>query len=183
MTSRILWGLKLLCIGVALAGLCAAEDGNSASNPGSANANQRPHILARAQAPQMLPEQTGAVISDKTSPDDWNGMEKTLAEYQSAFEAMNLRRIQGVWPGLDRRRAAAFRGVFDFLRNTPSAPRLDLQCAAPVVVEQTVQIECRQALTYWREDDHKLKTVGPVRVAILMRKESNNWFVQSMKGL
>ncbi len=181
MTSRIRWVLKLLCAGLALAALCAADDGNPASDQGTSNLHQRPHIL-RAQAPQVRTVQSDAVTADATSPDDLGGMEKTLADYQSAFEAMSLRQIHDVWPGIDRRREAAFRGVFEFLRKTPSAPRLELQCAAPTVVEPTVMVECRQALTYWLEDG-KPKTVGPVRVAILLRKESNNWFVQSMKGL
>ncbi len=130
----------------------------------------------------MMTVQAGAGTADASSPDDLNGLEKALAGYQSAFEAMSLRQIHDVWPDLDRRREAAFRGVFEFLRKTPSAPRLELQCAAPTVVEPTVMVECRQALTYWLEDG-KLKTVGPVRVAILLKKESNNWFVQNMKGL
>lgn len=182
MNNKMLHGVKLFMVGLALVTLCAAEDGKPASDLGPANMNERPRILHQSSSPALLTVKADAINAGGISRDDFNGLEKTLSDYQSAFEAMNLPGIQRVWPNLDRRREAAFRGVFKFLQKSSTAPRLDLQCIAPAIADRTVAIDCREAVTY-SQKDNKSTTVGPVRVSIFLKKESNNWFVQEMKGL
>lgn len=189
MTGRILSILKLLCVGLALAALCAADDTSQAPvpDPDAGSANQHSRIL-RTEGPQTLPVAAprqllaGAILSNAASQDEFDGMEKTLAGYQGAFEAMSLRQMITVWPELDRRREAAFRDVFSYLRKTVSAPQLKLECAAPTMIEATVSIECRQALTY-RLENRKSKTLGPVRVAIVLKRQPHEWVIHNIEGL
>jgi len=182
MTDKVLKGLKVLLIGLALVTLCAAEDLKPAADLGPESTDQRPSILQPAPGRVLLAGRTETLSVGAISRDDFDGLERTLAEYQDAFESMDLPGIQRVWPGLDRRREAAFRGVFKFLKETSYTPRLDLQCTAPAVANLRVSIECREAVTYRQKDLH-FKTVGPVRISILLKKESNIWFVEKMKGL
>jgi hypothetical protein len=190
MHDRILWLVKLLLVGLALTAFCAADDANQLLNTSTANGQTRPTIL-QAKGPEKLQlaaprqlrtEHQGTIISAASSANEFDGVEKTLAGYRSAFEAMSLSQMSEVWPGLDRRHQAAFKGVFAFLRKTSSAPRLDLECTAPTMAGQTVSIECREAVTYTGED-RKLETVGPVRVSIQLRKQSDNWVIEGMKAL
>jgi hypothetical protein len=190
MHDRILWLVKLLLVGLALTAFCAADDGNQLLNTTTANGQTRPTILPakgpeklQLAAPQQLrAEHPGAIISGASPANEFDGVEKTLAGYRSAFEAMSLAQISEVWPDLDRRHQAAFKGVFEFLRKTSSAPRLDLECAAPAMAGGIISIECREAVTYMGEES-KPETVGPVRVSILLKKQSNNWVIQGMKAL
>jgi hypothetical protein len=74
------------------------------------------------------------------------------------------------------------REAFKFLQKTTSAPRLDLQCTAPAAADLSVALDCREAVTYSLKDK-KPTTVGPVRVSIKLKKESDVWLVETMRGL
>jgi len=178
----MLQAVKVLLIGLALVTLCAAEDVKLATDSGAANTAQRSRILQQVPGPELLTVRAEALNTGAISRDDFAGLEKTLTDYHDAFESLSLSGIYRVWPGLDRRREAAFRGVFKFLQGTASTPRLDLQCTVPVVANLTAAVDCREALTY-RQKDQTIKTVGPVRVSILLKKESDIWLVEKMRGL
>jgi hypothetical protein len=182
MTNRVLQAVKVLLIGLALVTLCVAENVKPATDSDAANTNQHSRILQQAPAPELLIVRAETLNSGAISRDDFDGLERTLTDYQDAFESLSLSGIYKVWPGLDQRREAAFRGVFKFLQGTNSTPRLDLQCTVPVVANLTASVDCREALTY-RSKDQKIKTVGPVRVSILLKKESDIWLVEKMRGL
>lgn len=180
MANRIAWTFRLLVIALTLATICAAEDSNLSLNPGVASADRRPQILLADSRPSPA-ARADVLQSDTAYPDDFAGLEKTLVNYRNAFESMSLQQIVKVWPDLDQRHEAAFKGVFAFLQKTPTAPRLDLECAAPTTLGAAISVECRQAVTYRRENRNE--TVGPVRVSILLKKQSNEWTIQNMKGL
>jgi len=182
MTDRMLQGLKVLLVGLALVTICAAEDLRPATDLGPESMDQRPAILQQAPGRVLLTGRAEALSNGAISRDDFDGLERTLTDYQGAFESMSLSGIQRVWPGIDRRREKAFRGVFKYMQGTSSSPRLDLQCTAPAVANLKAAIECREAVTYRQKNLH-FTTVGPVRISILLKKESNLWFVEKMKGL
>lgn len=182
MTNRILQGMKVLLTSLALVTICAAQDVKPGADAGSASVDHRMGIVQTSPRPKLLVVKAEALDTGTITREDLDGLERTLSDYQSAFESLSLPDIYGVWPGLDHKREAALREVFKFLQKTTSAPRLDLQCTVPAAAALTVALDCREAVTYSLKDK-KPTTVGPVRVSIKLRKESDVWFVETMKGL
>ena len=178
MDDRTLRTLLFLCVGLMFVLPCLANDANRVPSESVINSPQHPRIL---QASNQRTNRPAQAILPAPASTDFDGMERTLAGYQRAYETMSLKELFAVWPDIDPRREAALREVFKFLSKTPSTPRLDLECTAPSVVNTTVNIQCKQALT-WQED-RKPKTVGPVRVGILLKKQADDWVIQSIKGL
>jgi hypothetical protein len=115
------------------------------------------------------------------SSEEIEGMELILEKYEGAFESLSLPQVRQIWPALDRQHEDAFKRVFEAFRQTSWTRSLSLECATPKVTAGTANVECRQTLRYGTAKG-KPKELGPVRVAILLRKQSGGWVVADMKG-
>jgi hypothetical protein len=192
MAIKIVHALKVLSVVVVLLGCCAAENGSPA--PGQItgdNGSPRPRILrAEPASPRILPADSSTASHPKLSTQSFDsasskeidGIEQTLERYQSAFENLSLRQVRQVWPSLDRGREAKFKEVFKAFRSTAWTRKLGMSCAAPVFAGEAASVECEETLTYGASDETP-REVGPNRVAISLKKSSNAWVVENMKGL
>jgi hypothetical protein len=109
-------------------------------------------------------------------------MELTLQKYRAAFDNLSLPEMRQVWPGLDHRRESALKDVFKFLKASSTAPNLALECAPPTVIGDSAKVACRETLAY-SDAKGKAKSAKPAMVSISLKKQSDNWVVEAMKGL
>jgi hypothetical protein len=171
---------EVLCVGIILLGPCAAENVASGTE-----GSTRRQILQREQgSPAVQPvsaSQHGATTLRLASSEELDEMEQTLERYQAAFENLSLPQVRQVWPTLDRRRETAFKEVFEIFRETSWTRKLGLTCAPPMVGEEITILDCEETLAYG-DAKNKPKEVGPDRVAIVLRRQSNNWMVEDMKA-
>lgn len=172
MFKRVFCVVKVLSVALMFASLCVAEDASPASDQEAANANAHPRILRLA----------GSQSIHSLAYDEFEGLERTLRAYQSAFDNLSLSEMRQVWPALDHKRERAFQGVFRFLGKEAWTHRLDLACSDPTVSGTTAAVACTEMVTYGRAD-RKPQVAGPARIAIYLRRQNNTWIVESMKGI
>jgi hypothetical protein len=192
MSSGKAGAFVVLCLGVILVGSCFAEDGKiSAKSTEIATGSARPHIFQSDAGAQELrsavaADRRGGQVSGASiraaSAEELDAMEQTLDKYRTAFESLSLAQMRQVWPELDRRRASALKDVFEYLRSSKTTPQLGLECAPPTVIGDSAKVECREKLAY-RDANGKSKEVKPAMVSIQLKKQSDNWIVETMKGL
>ena len=183
--------LGVLFAGMVLAGSCAAEDGAKTPIASNADAGVQPrifqgsansHKLQTAVAKDVRSAQLSNASIRAASGEELDGMELTLQKYRTAFDSLSLPQMRQVWPGLDRRRESALKDVFKFLRTSSAAPNLGLECAPPTVIGESARIACRETLSY-SDAKGKSKTAKAAMVSISLKKQSDNWVVDTMKGL
>ena len=183
--------LGMLFAGMVLAGSCRGEDGAKASISSSSDKGVPPRIFQGTVNSQKLQtaiakDVRSARVSNASiraaSGEEIEGMELTLQKYRTAFDSLSLPQMRQVWPGLDRRRESALKDVFKFLRASSAAPNLGLECAPPNVIGDTAKIACRETLSY-SDDKGKSKTAKAAMVSISLKKQADNWVVDTMKGL
>jgi hypothetical protein len=179
----------VLCLGVVLVGSCFAEDGKI-SGKNTAMGSARPRIFQSDASSQKLQtaandtrsgQVSGASIR-AASAQELEDMEQTLDKYRTAFENLSLPQLRQVWPDLDHRRASALTDVFEYLRSSKATPQLGLECAPPKVIGDSAKVECRETLAY-SDGKGKSKEVKPAIVSIQLKKQSDAWVVETMKGL
>jgi hypothetical protein len=181
-----------LLAGVVLVGSCAAEDGSKAPNTaanfdvgaqtrifqGTANSQK----LQTAVAKDQHSAQVSNASIRAASSEEREGMELTLQKYRTAFDNLSLPQMRQVWPGLDHRREGALKNVFKFLQGSSAVPNLVLECAPPTVIGDAAKVACRETLAY-SDAKGKAKEAKPAMVSISLKKQSDNWVVETMKGL
>ncbi len=191
MFSKQAGAFVALCLGAILAGSCFAQDGKlSGSADIAAGSARRPIFQSDASFQKLqtavAPDTGSGTLSGASiraaSSEELDGMEKTLNKYRAAFEDLSLAQIREVWPGLDRRRASALKDVFDYLHSNKTTPQLSLECAPPRVIGDSAKVACRETLAY-RDEKGKSKEVKPALVSIQLKKQSDKWVVETMKGL
>lgn len=184
--------LLSLSAGIVLVGFCVAEDTSKAPNA-DANlaAGAQPRIFQGAANSQKLQtavakDVRSAQVSNASiraaSSEELDGMELTLQKYRTAFDNLSLPQMRQVWPSLDHRRESALKDVFKFLQASSTAPNLALECAPPTVIGDSAKVACRETLAY-SDAKGKAKAVKPAMVSISLKKQSDNWIVETMKGL
>jgi len=181
-----------LFAGIFLVGSCAAEDGNKAPNAaanfdtgaqtrifqGTANSRK----LQTAVDKDVRSAQVSNASIRAASSEELGGMELTLQKYRTAFDSLSLLQMRQVWPGLDHRRESALKDVFKFLQGASAAPNLGLECAPPTVIGDSAKVACRETLAY-SDAKGKAKAAKPAMVSISLKKQSDSWIVETMKGL
>jgi hypothetical protein len=182
-----------LFAGTVLVGSCVAEDGSKAPNMSTNNAGAPTRILqadanSRKLQTAVAKDVRRAQISNASiraaSSDELGGMELTLQQYRVAFDNLSLPQMRQVWPGLDHRRESALTDVFKFLRESSATPNLGLECAPPTVIGDSAKVACRETFAY-SDTKGKAKAARPAMVSISLKKQpqSDNWVVETMKGL
>jgi hypothetical protein len=182
-----------LFAGAVLVGSCVAEDTSKAASATDTNlevgaqtrifqgtANSRK--LQTAAAKDVRKAQVSNVSIRAASSEEVGGMELTLEKYRSAFDSLSLPQMRQIWPDLDHRRESALKDVFKFLRASSAAPTLGLECAPPTVIGDAAKVACRETLAY-RDAKGKAQAAKPALVSISLKKQSDNWVVETMKGL
>jgi hypothetical protein len=181
-----------LLAGTALVGFCAAADGSQAAN-GDANSNASSQVRifqattdsAKLQT-AVAQDEHNAKVSNTTvrtaSREELDGMEMTLQKYRTAFDSLSLQQMRQVWPSLDHRREVALKDVFKFLQGSSLTPNLGLACAPPTVIGDSAKVACRETLAY-SDAKGKAKSAKPALVSISLKKQSDNWVVETMRGL
>lgn len=184
--------LLALCASVVFAGTCAADDRSKAPNAGTdfdasgqlrifqSNANSQK--LQTAVAEDVRSAQVSNASIRAASSEELDGMELTLQKYRFAFDHLSLAQMHQVWPGLDHRRESALKDVFQFLKASSATPNLGLECAPPTVIGDSAKVECRETLAY-SDAKGKAKAAKPAMVSISLKKQSDSWVVETMKGL
>jgi hypothetical protein len=176
--------LRVLYFCGILAAVCTAQ------NPASdsvANAGGRPRVFPRGQSAQIVSSsnmptaQLNAARFRLASGEEIEGMELTLEKYESAFENLSLPQMREVWPTLDRQHERAFKSVFAGFKETAWTRHMGLECSTPKVIGEAANTDCRETLVYGNAKG-KTKEVGPVHVAVLLKRKSNTWVVEDMKG-
>jgi hypothetical protein len=173
---------------LALVSCCFAQDGNKVL---ISENNSAPSVRIFQSGTGSQPRETATTkdlgpshVTEASfrgaSSEELEGMELTLQQYKTAFDSLNLSQVRRVWPGLDRRRASALKDVFAYLRTTKTAPQLGLECALPMVMGASAKMDCRESLSY--TDRGKIKQAKPGMVSIQLKKQSDNWVVDTMKG-
>jgi hypothetical protein len=175
-----------------LVGSSVAEDGSKALNAetnlvGGAQvrifqSTANSQKLQTAVAKDKNRAQVSNASIRAASSEELEGMELTLQKYRSAFDNLSLAQMRQVWPGLDHRRESALKDVFKFLRGSSAAPNLGLECAPPTVIGDSAKVECRETLAY-SDAKGKSKAAKPALVSISLKKQSDSWVVETMKGL
>jgi hypothetical protein len=180
-----------LFAGAVLVGSCVAEDGSKASNLTTNDAGAQIRIfqdtansrkLQTAVAKDVRNAQVSNASIRAASSDELGGMELTLQQYRIAFDNLSLPQMRQVWPGLDHRREVALKNVFKFLRESSATRNLGLECAPPTVIGDSARVACRETLAY-SDAKGKAKAAKPAMVSISLKKQSDNWVVETMKGL
>ncbi len=181
-----------LFAGVILVGSCVAEDGSKAPStvtnpdPGAQGrifqSTGNSQKLQTAVAKDVRSAQVSNASIRAASSEEIGGMELTLQKYRTAFDNLSLPQMRQVWPGLDHRRESALKDVFQFLKASSATPKLGLECAPPTVIGDSAKVECRETLAY-SDAKGKAKAAKPAMVSISLRKQSDNWVVETMKGL
>lgn len=184
--------LLALFAGVVLVGSCVAEDGSKApstvTNPDTAAQGRifqgtgNSQKLRSAVAKDMRSAQVSNASIRPASSEELDGMELTLQKYRMAFDNLSLPQMRQVWPGLDHQRESALKDVFQFLKTSSATPNLGLECAPPTVIGDTAKVECRETLAY-SDAKGKAKAAKPAMVSISLKKQSDSWVVETMKGL
>jgi hypothetical protein len=186
MTSKVANVFVHLSLVVGLIGSCIAENAEKA--PGADNsAGARPSIFQTERPSQGVAASTSsrrAQVSEArfrgASSQELGGMELTLQAYRSAIENLSLPQVRQVWPALDHHREAALKETFEYLRSMSATLKLGMECAAPPVTGESAWVECRETLSY-TDAKGKTKDVKPAHVSILLRRQSSNWIVETMK--
>jgi len=181
-----------LLAGTALVGFCAADDGSKAANTdANSNGSSQARIFqattdsAKLQTAVAQDERNAKVSNTSVrtaSSEELDGMELTLQKYRTAFDNLSLQQMRQVWPSLDHRREVALKDVFKFLQGSSLTPNLGLACAPPTVSGDSAKVACRETLAY-SDAKGKAKSAKPALVSISLKKQSNNWVVETMKGL
>ena len=180
-----------LFAGVVLVGSCVAEDSKAPNAEANVDAGAQTRIfqgaansrkLQTAVAEDARSAQVSNVSVRAASSEELGGMELTLQKYRIAFDNLSLPQMRQVWPGLDHRRESALKDVFNFLRASAAAPNLGLECAPPTVIGDSAKIACRETLAY-SDAKGKAKATKPAMVSISLKKQFDNWVVETMKGL
>lgn len=178
--------LVCLSVVVGLTASCIAESGETTS-VADHNAGARPPIFQTerpspgvATSRRSRPAQVNAASFREASSEELSGMELTLQEYRAAIENLSLPQVRQVWPALDHHREAALKEAFQYLRSMSATPKLGMECVAPPVTGESAWVECRETLTYTAAKG-KTKDVKPAHVSILLRKQSSNWIIETMK--
>ena len=181
-----------LLAGVVLAGSGVAEEGIKAPsanmNPESSasvrifqgNSNSQKFQIAVAKDVNSAQLSNASIRA--ASSEELGGMEQTLQNYRTAFDSLSLPQIRQVWPSLDRKRESALKDVFKFLKESKGAPNLGLECAPPTVVGDSAKVACRETFAY-TDGKGRNKSAKPAMVSISLKKQSDNWVVETMKGL
>jgi len=183
---------RALLAGVVLVGSCVAEEGSKAASTDT-NFDAGAHVrilqdavnsrkFQTAVAQDVRSAQVSNVSVRAASSEELGGMELTLQKYRTAFDNLSLEQMRQVWPGLDHRRESALKDVFKYLRESSAAPNLGLECAPPTVIGDSAKIACRETLAY-SDAKGKAKAAKPAMVSISLKKQSDNWVVETMKGL
>lgn len=177
---------------VILVGSCVAEDGSKApgtvtnADPGAQGrifqSTGNSQKLQTAVAKDVRSAQVSNASIRAASSEELGGMELTLQQYRTAFDNLSLPQMRQVWPGLDHRRESALKDVFKFLKASSATPKLGLECAPPTVIGDSAKVECRETLAY-SDAKGKAKAAKPAMVSISLKKQSDNWVVETMKGL
>jgi len=182
---------KAMCMIVILVGLCRAGNASPAPDSGASASPSRPRIIQSDANSQPLQIAVyNAVGNTQISPanlrpasaEEMGGMEQTLQKYQDGFENLSMTQVLQVWPTLDKRRKAKLGEVFQAFRTNSWTRKLDLQCAAPTVVDQSASLDCRETLAYGPAKAAP-RHAGPVRVAILLKQQADGWVLENMKRL
>jgi hypothetical protein len=187
MNRKIGFGLVLCLFTLGIITFCTADDINRPLLAADTSVRAEAAPAGGDSVPPLPVSRTVSVRRTPAafnSPDtlrDVSGIESTLTGYRNGFEAMDMQQILKAWPQLDRQRKAAFQSVFQFLQKRSATPRIALECSVPARFGSSVSMDCSEAVSY--VDGGRGKTVGPVRVAILLTKHANEWTIQSMKGL
>ncbi|MGD0507772.1 MAG: hypothetical protein ABSA27_08245 [Terriglobales bacterium] len=181
-----------LFAGVVLVGSCVAEDGSKApstmTNPDTGaqarifQGTENSQKLRSAVAQDVRNAQVSNASIRPASGEELDGMELTLQKYRTAFDSLSLPQMRQVWPGLDHRRESALNDVFKFLKASSATRNLGLECAPPTVIGDSAKVECRETLAY-SDAKGKAKATKPAMVSISLKKQSDNWVVETMKGL
>jgi hypothetical protein len=182
----------LLVTGAVLIGSCVGEEGNKSpvANAGLDAAPQtrifqgaaNSQKLQTAVAKDVHRAQVSNASIRAASSEELGGMELTLQKYRAAFDSLSLPQMREVWPGLDHRRESALKDVFKYLQKSSATPNLGLECAPPTVVGDSAKVACRETLAY-SDAKGKAKSAKPAMVSISLKKQSDNWVVDTMKGL
>ena len=184
----VAYAFRVLCFCTFLAGMCAAQQAVSPA-VGGANGGDRPRIFQRTQPVQIVASsgipvpaaQLNTASFRPASSDEVEGMELTLEKYELAFENLNLPQMREIWPTLDREHERAFKSVFAGFKETAWTRRLGLECSTPRVIGESASVDCRETLVYANAKG-KSKEVGPAHVAIVLKRKSNAWVVEDMRG-
>ena len=184
--------LLALFAGVVLVSSCFAEDGSKAPNAvTNPNTGAQARIFqgtenSRKLQAEVAQDVRSAQVSNASiraaSSEELDGMELTLQKYRTAFDNLSLQQMRQVWPSLDHRREVALKDVFKFLQGSSLTPNLGLACAPPTVSGDSAKVACRETLAY-SDAKGKAKSAKPALVSISLKKQSNNWVVETMKGL
>ncbi len=188
MTRKLASVFIVLSVAVVLIGSGRAENAKKTSDVDN-NAGGRSPIFQTEQSSQGLAvaastSSHAAQVSNasfrRASSEELGGMELTLQTFRAAIENLSLPQVHQVWPGLDRRREVALKEAFEYLRSMSATPRMGLECVSPTVIGESARVECRESLAY-KDAKGKPKVVKPTRVSILLRKQGDNWIVETMK--
>ncbi len=181
-----------LFAGVVLVGSCVAEDGSKApstvTTPDTVaqgrifQGTENSRKLQAAVAQDVRSAQVSNASIRAASSEELDGMELTLQKYRMAFDNLSLPQMRQIWPGLDHQRESALKDVFQFLKTSSTAPNLKLECAPPTVIGDSAKVDCRETLAY-SDAKGKAKGAKPAMVSISLKKQSEIWVVEAMKGL
>ena len=181
--------LRVLSVCTVLAGVCVGQKMSPALGAlPPANAIGRPRVFQRAGQPVKIVESSSAASAQlntasfrPASGEEIEGMELTMEKYEAAFENLSLPQMREVWPSLDRQHERAFKSVFAGFHQTAWTRHLGFECLTPSVIGESANVDCRETLIYGNAKG-KIKEVGPVHVAVFLKRQSNTWVVQDMKG-
>ena len=193
MFSGIARRLSVFAVASVLVGTCLAEeavktssnalnDGSSAAHRAIFLASDGSQIAGRGLVSNTSAPSISSVSIRPASSEELVGMEQTLNKYRTGFESFNLNQIREAWPGLDRHRASSLKDVFAYLRSSKVPPQLGLECAPPTVTGDSANVKCRETLTY-SDAKGRSKDVKPAMVSIQLKKQSDAWVVDTMRGL
>jgi hypothetical protein len=179
---RVLYFCAIMAVG------CAAQKISPAVNAASTEpVTARPRVFQPPQPAQIVTSaerpavQLNAANFRIASGEEIEGMELTLEKYESAFENLSLPQVREVWPTLDRQHERAFKNVFAGFKETAWTRHLGLECSIPKVTGEAANVDCRETLVYANAKG-KSKEVGPAQIAVLLRRRSNAWVIEDMRG-
>jgi len=187
MTRKLASVFIVLSVAVVLIGSGRAENANKTSGVDNDAGGRSPIFQTEGSAQGLAVATTSSHAAQvnnasfrRASSEELGGMELTLQRYRTAIENLSLPQVHQVWPSLDRRRDAALKEAFEYLRSMSATPRMGLECVSPMVIGESAKVECRESLAY-KDAKGKPKVVKPTRVSILLRKQGDNWIVETMK--
>jgi hypothetical protein len=159
---------------------------NALASAQAARNSARPRIIKTEQISEGTLRAADLTSSSQAlnsvSDREIEGVEQTLERYQAAFEKLSLSGVRQVWPALDRAREAQFKQVFEAFQSSGWTRKLEMSCSVPVFAEEAASVECVETITYGSADETP-RSVGPNRVGISLKKGSDTWVIENMKGL